>query len=135
MHVKRNHCCFFFLTLFLTYYPWFNPEGYSVFCDSQLFPHLLVLSKGVVLFEWRRGIKINVKALFLPRQASLYGLERNDVSNLVKKGCSGLVWLLVGFYFFFEGLSFKLEFLCECNQMCINTLSFTVGVTHFCYLH
>ena len=68
------------------------------------------------MFEWRRGIKINVKALFLPRQASLYGLERNDVSNLVKKGCSGLVWLLVGFYFFLEGLSFKLGFLCEIIQ-------------------
>ena len=55
----------------------------------------------MVLFEWRRGIKINVKALFLPRQAWLYGLERNDVSNLVKKGYFGLVWLLVGFDFFF----------------------------------
>lgn len=53
------------------------------------------------MFEWRRGIKINVKALFLPRQAWLYGLERNDVSNLVKKGYFGLVWLLVGFDFFF----------------------------------
>lgn len=88
------------------------------------------------MFEWRRGIKINVKALFLPRQAWLCGLEQNDVSNLVKKGYFGLVWLLVGFYLFiFEGLSFKLEFLCECNQMCINTLSFTVGVTHFYYLY
>lgn len=56
--------------------------------------------KGVVLFEWRRGIKINVKALFLPRQAWLCGLEQNDVSNLVKKGYFGLVWLLVGFYLF-----------------------------------
>lgn len=89
----------------------------------------------MALSEWRRGIKIDVKPLFLPRQACLYGLEWNDVSDLVKKGYFGLVWLLVGFDFFFEGLSFKLEFLCECNQMCINIHSFPVGITHFCYLY
>lgn len=54
------------------------------------------------MFEWRRGIKINVKALFLPRQAWLCGLEQNDVFNLVKKGYFGLVWLLVGFYLFLK---------------------------------
>ena len=51
----------------------------------------------------RRGIKINVKALFLPRQAWLYisSLEQNDMSSLVKKGYFGLVWLLVDLIFFF----------------------------------
>lgn len=43
----------------------------------------------------------DVKALFFPRQAWLYGLKWNDVSDLVKKGYFGLVWLLVGFDFFF----------------------------------
>lgn len=59
--------------------------------------------------------RINVKILFLPWQAWPYILEWNGMSDLVKKGYLGLVWLLILFDFFFLGLSFKLEFLCECN--------------------
>lgn len=62
----------------------------------------------------KRGIKITVKVLFLPRQAWLYMLEQNDMSSLVKKGYLGLVWLFI-FDFFFLGLSFKLEILYECK--------------------
>lgn len=101
------------------YYPWSSPEGYSIFCGSQLFPHLLALMKGVVFFSMekrRRKIKIHVKAMFLPRQAWLYSLEQNDMSSLVQEVCFRLVWFLVVFDFFSpKGLSFNLEFLCDCN--------------------
>lgn len=48
----------------------------------------------------KRGIKITVKVLFLPRQAWLYMLEQNDMSSLVKKGYLGLVWLFIFDFFF-----------------------------------
>lgn len=66
------------------------------------------------------------KPFFLPGQAQLYSLERNDTSSLVKKGYLGLVWLLIVFDFFFKVFLLNWNLYVNVTKFRIETLSFII---------